>query len=197
MNGNGKPAVSRREFSFEREPARRVFAAELRETRVHFKDGEDEKSPTYVLLPTGERCNRIFVVGTLTEKKKQGEQNLFYRARVVDPTGTFFIMAGSYQPEAMQQMARIEPPAFVAVIGKPTVYETPDGAVLISVRCESITVVDKEVRDNWILDTAAATLDRLDLPGEGADKERAKKEYSTDPALYRKMVYDALAQLKI
>ena len=197
MNGNGKPAVSRREFSFEREPARRVFAAELRETRVHFKDGEDEKSPTYVLLPTGERCNRIFVVGTLTEKKKQGEQNLFYRARVVDPTGTFFIMAGSYQPEAMQQMARIEPPAFVAVIGKPTVYETPDGAVLISVRCESITVVDKEVRDNWILDAAAATLDRLDLPGEGADKERAKKEYSTDPALYRKMVYEALAQLKI
>jgi RPA family protein len=197
MNGNGKPAVPRREFSFEREPARRVFAAELRETRVHFKDGEDEKSPTYVLLPTGERCNRIFIVGTLTEKKKQGEQNLFYRARVVDPTGTFFIMAGSYQPEAMQQMARIEPPAFVAVIGKPTVYETPDGAVLISVRCESITVVDKDVRDYWILDAASATLDRLDLPDGGADKERAKKEYPTDPALYRKMVYDALAQLKI
>ena len=197
MNGNVKPAVPRRDLSFEREPARRVFAAELRETRVHFKDGEDEKSPTYVLLPTGERCNRVFVVGTLTEKKKQGEQNLFYRARVVDPTGTFFIMAGSYQPEAMQQMARIEPPAFVAVIGKPTVYETPDGAVLISVRCESITVVDKEVRDCWILDAASATLDRLDLPDGGADKERAKKEYPTDPALYRKMVYEALAQLKI
>ncbi len=197
MNGNGKPAVPRRDLSFEREPARRVFAAELRETRVHFKDGEDEKSPTYVLLPSGERCNRIFIVGTLTEKKKQGEQNLFYRARVVDPTGTFFIMAGSYQPEAMQQMARIEPPAFVAVVGKPTVYETPDGAVLISVRCESITVVDKDVRDCWILDAAAATLDRLDLPDGGADRERAKKEYSTDPALYRKMVYDALAQLRI
>jgi RPA family protein len=197
MNGNSKPSVPRRDLSFEREPARRVFAAELRETRVHFKDGEDEKSPTYVLLPTGERCNRIFVVGTLTEKKKQGEQNLFYRARVVDPTGTFFIMAGSYQPEAMQQMARIEPPAFVAVIGKPTVYETPDGAVLISVRCESITVVDKDVRDYWILDAAASTLNRLDLPDGGADKERAKKEYSTDPALYRKMVYDALAHLKI
>ncbi len=197
MNGNSKPSVPRRDLSFEREPARRVFAAELRETRVHFKDGEDEKSPTYVLLPTGERCNRIFVVGTLTEKKKQGEQNLFYRARVVDPTGTFFIMAGSYQPEAMQQMARIEPPAFVAVIGKPTVYETPDGAVLISVRCESITVVDKDVRDYWILDAAASTLNRLDLPDGGADKERAKKEYPTDPALYRKMVYDALAQLKI
>ncbi len=124
----GKPSFVRREGTFEREPARRVFAAELRETRIHFREGDDEKSPTYVLLPTGERCNRVFLVGTLTEKKKQGEQNMFYRARVVDPTGTFFIMAGSYQPEAMQQIARIEAPAFVAVTGKPNVYETPDGA---------------------------------------------------------------------
>ena len=81
--------------AFEREPARRVFANELRETRVQFKEGEDEKSPTYVLLPSGIRSNRIFIVGTLTEKQRQGDQNIFYRGRVVDPTGTFFIMAGS------------------------------------------------------------------------------------------------------
>ena len=103
--------MPRREGAFEREPARRVFASELRECRYQFKDGEDEKSPTFVLLPTGERSNRIFIVGTLTEKTRQGEQNMFYRGRVVDPTGTFFVMAGSYQPEAMQQLAKIEPPA--------------------------------------------------------------------------------------
>ena len=102
--------MGRREGAFEREPARRVFAAELRECRYQFKDGEDEKSPTFVLLPSGERSNRIFIVGTLTEKTRQGEQNIFYRGRVVDPTGTFFIMAGSYQPEAMQQLAKIEHP---------------------------------------------------------------------------------------
>ncbi|MCA9703562.1 MAG: nucleic acid-binding protein [Methanolinea sp.] len=184
-------------YSFEREPAKRVFAAELRETRIHFKDADDEKSPSYVLLPTGERCNRIFAVGTLTEKRKQGDQNLFYRARVVDPTGTFFVMAGSYQPEAMQQMARIEPPSFVAVVGKPTIYETPDGAFLISVRCESITVVDKDARDHWVLDTAKATLDRLDLDGQTPDSARARAEYQTDPAIFRRMVYEALAQMKI
>ena len=97
--------MGRREGAFEREPARRVFAAELRECRYQFKDGDDEKSPTFVLLPTGERCNRIFLVGTLTEKQRQGDQNIFYRGRVVDPSGTFFVMAGSYQPEAMQQLA--------------------------------------------------------------------------------------------
>ncbi|MDK2890512.1 MAG: uncharacterized protein PWR21_1144, partial [Methanoculleus sp.] len=71
--------------AFEREPARRVFASELRETRYQFKDGEDEKSPTYVILPSGIRSNRIFIVGTLTEKQRQGDQNIFYRGRVVDP----------------------------------------------------------------------------------------------------------------
>jgi RPA family protein len=187
----------KRDFTFEREPARRVFAGELREARRHFRDGTDEKSPSYVLLPTGERCNRVLAVGTFTEKKRQGDQNMFYRARIIDPTGTFFVMAGSYQPEAMQQMARIEPPAFVAVVGKPSVYDTPDGAALISIRAESITIVDREVRDCWVMDTAEATLDRLDSFGTTPDSVRADGEYHTDRSAYQKMVYDALTQLKI
>ncbi|HRU80610.1 MAG TPA: nucleic acid-binding protein [Methanolinea sp.] len=196
-NGTETSPAPRREGGFEREPARRVFAGELRESRIHFKEGQDEKSPSFVLLPTGARCNRVFFVGTLTEKKKQGEQNLFYRARVVDPTGTFFVMAGSYQPDAMQQIARIEPPSFVAVVGKPNVYQTPDGAVLISVRCESITPVDKETRDQWVLDCAAATLDRLEKGASTPDGERARKEYGMDPSIFRKMAYEALAQLRL
>lgn len=195
MASPAKGGFFRRDF--EREPARRVFAGELRESRIHFREGDDEKSPTYVLLPTGERCNRVFLVGTLTEKKKQGDQNLFYRARVIDPSGTFFIMAGSYQPEAMQQIARLEPPAFVAVVGKPNVYQPPDGAALVSVRCESITAVDKDIRDQWILDAARATLDRMDLKGDLPDVERARREYAVDLSMFRKMVFEALTQLKI
>ena len=192
--------MGRREGAFEREPARRVFAAELRECRYQFRDGEDEKSPTFVLLPTGERCNRIFLVGTLTEKQRQGDQNIFYRGRVVDPTGTFFIMAGSYQPEAMQQLAKIDTPAFVAVIGKPNLYQTPDGAFLVSVRVESINVVDKETRDLWVLDTAARTLDRIEAmaTGQSVDIAKALEQYpAIDRSVFRKMAYDALAQIKI
>jgi len=192
--------MGRKDGVFEREPARRVFATELRECRYQFRDGEDEKSPTFVLLPTGERCNRIFIVGTLTEKQRQGDQNIFYRGRVVDPTGTFFVMAGSYQPEAMQQLAKVETPAFVAVIGKPNLYQTPDGAFLVSVRVESITVVDKETRDLWVLDTAARTLDRTDAmaAGQSVDIAKAKEQYpAIDPVTFRKVAYDALAQIKI
>lgn len=193
--------MGRKDGAFEREPARRVFAAELRECRYSFKDGEDEKSPTFVLLPTGERSNRIFLIGTLTEKQRQGDQNVFYRGRVVDPTGTFFIMAGSYQPEAMQQLAKIETPAFVAVVGKPSIYQKdPASAPLVSVRIESINVVDKETRDLWVLDTAARTLDRVEAfaKGEGKDVVMAKEQYPTiDPAVFKKMAYDVLAQIKM
>ncbi len=201
--------------TFEREPARRVFAAELREARVQFKDDADEKSPSYVLMPTGVRANRIFVVGSLTEKERRGDQNVFYTARIADPTGVFYASAGTYQPEAMQQMAKIEAPAFVAVVGKPNVYESPDGAVRTSLRVESITQVDGDTRNCWVLDTAGSTLDRLDLfervthttdathlPGStgGAtpeDVQKAREHYNTNPEKYRRMVYDALSQLQL
>jgi len=46
--------LTRREGSFEREPARRVFAGELRESRIHFKEGQDEKEPIFRSPP--DRC---------------------------------------------------------------------------------------------------------------------------------------------
>lgn len=200
MSSNARE-IGRREGAFEREPARRVFASELRECRYDFKEGTDEKSPTFVLLPTGERCNRIFIVGTLTEKQRQGDQNIFYRGRVVDPTGTFFIMAGSYQPEAMQQLAKIDAPAFVAVIGKPSIYRKDEtSAPMVSVRVESINIVDKDTRDLWVLDTAARTLDRIEKfkTSSEPDVTKAKEIYpAIDPAVFRRMAYDALAQIKI
>lgn len=182
---------------YQREPARRVFAAELREARYHFKDGEDEKSPTYVLLPTGERCNRLFIVGSMTQKEKKGDQNIFYQIRVSDPTGTFFISATSFQQEAMTQVSKIEPPAFVAVVGKPNVYEAPDGRVFVSVRAESVTVVDRETRNCWVLDAAESTLKRLGTFGTTEDSKLAGEQYSINPEVYRRMIYEALAQITI
>ena len=187
--------------SYEREPAKRVFAAELREATQTMKDSEDEKSPMYVLLPTGERCNRVLIAGTITQKDKVGDQNVLYRARVSDPTGLFFVTAGSYQPEAMHQLAKIDTEAglaFVTVVGKPSVYTTPDGKIFTSVRAESILVVDQETRDLWIQDVARSTLDRVDvLSGEvpGPDGVQAREIYRFGPEHWRRMVYDALSRM--
>ena len=194
-------SVSNGQFmSYEREPAKRVFAAELREASKMIKDSEDEKSPVYLLLPTGERCNRVLIAGAITQKDKVGDQNILYRARVSDPTGIFYINASSYQPEAMHQLAKIDTstPSFVVVVGKPNAYTTPDGKTLISVRAESIVVVDQETRDLWVQDAARSTLDRVDAlvsDVPSADVILARETYHLSAEHWKKMVSDALSRI--
>ena len=144
-----------------REVAHRVFAREFNDATHTFKESDDERAPVYLLLPTGAAANRIFVVGTLTETEDVGEDSEYWRGRVVDPTGTFFVYAGQYQPEAAGVLREAEPPAYVAVAGKPRTYETDDGTVNVSVRPESITVVDVATRDRWVVETARHTVARV------------------------------------
>ena len=85
---------------FVREIAHRIFAAELKESNLQAKEGQDQYSPQYLITPTGAKANRVFIVGTLTEKEDIGTDSEFWRGRIVDPTGAFFVSAGQYQPEA-------------------------------------------------------------------------------------------------
>ncbi|HPC89363.1 MAG TPA: hypothetical protein PKY93_03430, partial [Methanothrix sp.] len=148
---------------FSREVAKRVFAEELKSSNCSFRDGEEQNqyAPSYLLTPTGAKCNRVFVVGTLTEKDDIGTDTEYWRGRVVDPTGSIFIYAGQYQPEAAQTLAGLEPPEFVAVVGKPNLYQTEEGKIIITIRAESIQKVDRTTKNQWVLDTAARTLERL------------------------------------
>ena len=109
---------------FSREVARRIFAEELKSSNYSFRDGEDQHqyAPSYLLTPTGAKCNRVFLVGTLIEKDDIGGDTEYWRGRVVDPTGSILIYAGQYQPEAAQILAGLETPCFVAVVGKPNLY---------------------------------------------------------------------------
>ena len=102
-----------------REVARRVFAAEYNDGSHTFKESDDERAPLYYLLPTGERANRVFLVGTLTETEDVGEDSEYWRGRIVDPTGTFFAYAGQYQPEAAAALRDLSSPAYVAVVATP------------------------------------------------------------------------------
>ncbi|MDG6244430.1 MAG: RPA family protein [Methanolobus sp.] len=182
---------------YSREVARRVFAQEFRESNLSFKDGDDQYAPQYLLTPTGAKVNRVFIVGTLIEKEDIGTDSEYWRGRVTDPTGSFLIYAGQYQPEAAQVLAECETPAFVAVVGKPSTYTTGEGDVLTSVRPESIYVVDGQTRDLWVIETAKCTLERVNaLESESGNSQRAKEYYNTDPRHYSLMVSQALGSLK-
>jgi len=181
-----------------REVAHRVFAAELKESNLQTKEGQDEQYPKqYLITPTGAKCNRIFIVGTLTETENVGTDSDFWRGRIVDPTGAFYVTAGQYQPEAAQVLAKTAPPEFIAVIGKPTIFTTKDGNVLTSIRAESIHVVDAATRDRWVIETANLTAKRIArLQGNEPDAVKAREHYSTDVEQYKAMVEMAVESMR-
>ena len=182
-----------------REVARRVFAGEFNDATHTFKESDEERAPVYALLPTGERANRIFFVGTLTETEDIGDDSEYWQGRVVDPNGDpFFVYAGQYQPEAASMLRELEPPAYVAITGKPRTYETDDGNVNVSVRPESITQVDAATRDRWVAETAERTLERIEAFDEDANEyaRMAEEQYGTSAEQYNSLVISALESLE-
>jgi RPA family protein len=180
-----------------REVARRAFASEFNDAEYTFKESDDERAPLYLLLPTGERANRVFVVGTLTETEDVGEDSEYWRGRVVDPTGTFYTYAGQYQPDAAAFLREATPPTYVAVVGKPRTYETDDGSVNVSLRPESITEVDAGTRDRWVVETARRTLERVRAFDPDTDEYDglAAEEYGADVERYRRAAVEAIESL--
>ncbi len=180
-----------------REVARRAFATEFNDMTYVFKESDDEMAPNYALMPTGERANRVFFVGTLTEKEDIGDDSEYWRGRVVDPTGTFFVYAGQYQPDPAAVLRDIEPPAYVAVVGKPKTYETDDGDTNVSVRPESINVVDAATRDRWVAEAAERTIERIRSFNDETNEyaAMAREEYDAPVDAYRREVISALESL--
>jgi len=180
-----------------REVAQRVFAAEFNDATYTFRESDDDRAPVYVLLPTGAKANRVFVVGTLTETEDVGSEDEYWQGRIVGPTGTFFVYAGQYQPEAAGMLRETEPPAFVALVGKPRTYETDDGNVNVSLRPEHLTIVDEAARHRWVTETAERTLDRIETFDDETDEyvQMAREQYGDILSPYREGVISALESL--
>ena len=180
--------------------AYRIFAQELRDTSVALeRDLENTYAPQYVLIPTGAKVTRVFIVGTLTEAEDIGTDTEYWRARISDPTGTFFVYAGGqYQPDAARLLADVSIPEFLAVVGKVGVYTTEEGNVMTSIRPESVSVVDAIIRDRWVVETARQTLDRIRELEDGSSQsiEMVQEHYSLDLEQYRQMAISALESMQ-
>lgn len=180
-----------------REVAKRVFAAELNHSTYTFRTSKADEAPVYALLPTGEKANRVLIAGTVTKVENVGDEEEYLRARIVDPTGTFFVYAGIYQPEAMEALRDIQPPEFVILVGKPRTYKTESGRINVCIVPESVNVIDREARDRWVFETAAYTLDRYaaarDDPSQIATM--AQKQYGGNGEVFGDVAAFALQDL--
>lgn len=144
-----------------RETAWRVFSNELNTSTLEIKATE-EKMPSYLVTPLGAKINRVLVAGTMTEKVNSGsEEEPMWRARIQDVNGQFYINVGRFQPDALAAMADIEPPCFVAAVGRVRSYTADDGRTFISVRPERIVKIDEATLNEWLLETASSTWTRM------------------------------------
>ncbi|HEY5605228.1 MAG TPA: hypothetical protein VIL45_01765 [Thermoplasmata archaeon] len=159
-----------------REVAWRLFASEYNDATLEMNGG-GERAPSYLVTPLGARVNRVFVVGVITDVENIGtDMQPMWRARVADPTGTFHVYAGQYQPEAAAALSKLKPPLFGAIVGKSRVYTPDSGAVYTSIRPETIKAVDESVRDYWILEACRSLRKRLDAMAEAQKMDPVTKE---------------------
>ena len=159
-----------------REVAWRVFAKEYSDSDFQFSEG-GERSPSYVVTPLGAKINRLFVVGVITDIDNVGSDDQpMWRARLSDPTGVYVLSAGLYQPEAARALSEIEPPAFVAVMGKTRVYSPEEGTLYLSIRPEMIRATNDAVRNYWTLECCRSLRTRLDAVAEALEMDPMTKE---------------------
>src|SRR5256885_6338975 len=134
-------------------------------------DGGGERAPSYVVTPLGAKVNRVFVVGVITDVENVGTDiQPMWRARVSDPTGTFRIYAGQYQPEAAATLSKLKPPVFGAIVGKSRVYSPEAGSVFTSIRPQRIKAGGETGRGYQILQAGRAPPERPPPQSPGPKK---------------------------
>ena len=153
---------------FTRQSAVRLFAQKYRDTSLT-EEGSGEYDPSFVITKIGAKINRVLVCGVIDRmERREGDSGPNYSGHVRDPTGSYLFSVASFQPELHpdfeELMARFESGDrfLMALVGKARWFETEDGGMFTSLRAEEFTVIDRECYTNWLVETAEATLRRID-----------------------------------
>ena len=134
----------------------RVFAGEFGSSTLSVQD-EVTGNPAWVVTPAGEWCRFMFISGALTEVSERGD--MVY-SRIADPTGVFDLVIGGRNTALAETFCKIPVPSFVTCTGRAQLF-LKKGETVVSIRPDTLIMVDRQVRDQWVLATAQSTLERL------------------------------------
>jgi len=86
------------------DPAWRVFAYELNKSTLQVK--KKMERPLVLISPTGAKTTASSWLACSPKWENVRSSEDLWRARIADPTGTFTVYAGKYQPEAAAFLAQ-------------------------------------------------------------------------------------------
>jgi RPA family protein len=134
----------------------RVFAGEFGSSTLTVQD-DVTGNPAWVVTTGGAWCRFMFIAGALTEVSERGDMVYF---RIADPTGVFDLVIGGRNTALAETFCKIPVPSFVTCTGRAQLFYKK-GETVVSIRPDTIVVVDRQVRDQWVIATAQSTLERL------------------------------------
>lgn len=145
-----------------RETYWRIFSTELNNAPYEIPSSGEMK-PSYQLSRLGAAVSRVLITGVLTEKENVGTPDEpMWRGRLQDIAGgTVFLNVGRFQVDAAVAMGIIDPPCLISVIGRVRSYTNEEGRTFISVRPDRIIPVTSEIQQQWLIDTARNTWERM------------------------------------
>jgi len=183
-----------------RETGKRVFASEFNDIELELDNEEhldrnvenEDRSPNYHLLPTGEKVNRVICAGALVEVDEVNESSV--RARITDHSDTYFLYAHqNYEADMYMKIKELESPEHVVFSGKVNSFENDDGDTLVSIRPEWIATTTNNVRDRWTLETVNRTLERIKTEN---NLDNLAEEIGHRDKKYLDTVEEAIEELK-
>lgn len=174
-----------------REPARWIFAKELKDCVVIEDKDPDEKGKPYVITPLGTRAKRILLTGTVTSKNS--EENLT-KVAVSDTTGTFYInaFANDFNIEQKNALDGLETDVLVTIMGRINPFRTDEGVYYFNINPEFVSLSDSTAAEFWNLRTAYVARRKLYAIREAAKIESADEENLTKLGYTREEAQDAI-----
>ncbi|MBN1761881.1 MAG: hypothetical protein JW878_02210 [Methanomicrobia archaeon] len=118
-----------------------------------------EDGSTFLVTPTGARCNKLFGVGEVEEVEARGN---IVRLKLNDLTATLSLYASRRilgdDITAHTERKR----TFIAFRGNVHVRESAGTRPKVMLLAEEVGTVEERVRNGWILNTARRTMERIE-----------------------------------
>ena len=163
---------------FGRQSAVRIFAQEYSDANLPL-EGVGEYAPSFIITKLGAKVNRALFGGVIDRfERREGDNGPTYSGHLRDATGGVHrFQIAPFQPElhadAEELLARFESGDrfLMMMVGRARWFESDDGGIFTSFRAEEFTTVERNVYVNWLVETSAATLRRLDAYSLSLDSE--------------------------
>lgn len=174
-----------------REPAKWIFAKELKDCTIIEEKDPEEKGKPYVITPLGTRAKRVLLTGTVTSKNS--EENLT-KVAIADATGTFYVnaFANDFNIEQKNALDGLETETQVTIMGRINPFRTDDGVYYFNINPEMVSSSDTVASDFWNLRAAYVAKRKLYAIREAMKSDTANLESLTKLGYSQDEATDAL-----